>query len=384
MSGKLSPSKRTRFYIILLVAVAIFFGGLYGLKWYQNKQAADLAASQPPVYQTISSELSKSAPWHSHANSVATVVAVQGVDITTQVSGKVLEILFKAGDIVKKDQEIVRLEDFAEVQQLNNYLATLKINKLTMDRQYKVYKSGLIAEEDYDMAKAAYQEALANVKQEQANIDYKHIRAPFAGQLGIDDLNVGQYLSAGDPISDLETLQPIYANFDLPEQYYNITKKDQWVSLTLSSMPGKLFVGKVHAKSASVDATTRNFTVQAIFLNKENLLKPGMFANSDIRLGKKEQVVIVPRTSVVYSLYGNYIYTLEAAGSDKDGKLYKIKQIPADLGEVVGPNVIVKSGLKVGQQVVVSGQLKVFNGNTVRVNNTVKLPPMKDSELMRS
>jgi membrane fusion protein (multidrug efflux system) len=381
MSGKLKTGKKVRFYVLLIIVIIIVFGGIYGLKWYQGVKAAQIAASMPKQYQTISSVTSKTGSWYNHAQSVATIRAVNGVDINAQVSGKILKIFFKSGEYVQKGQDIVQLEDFAEVQQLNNYIATMKINKITMERQYHVYRAGLIAKETYDEAKAAYEEAQANVKMEQANIAYKHVKAPFAGQIGINHLNLGQYVSAGTKLANLQTLQPIYGDFELPEQFFNTTHKGQVVHINLPSMPGQVFTGKVLAKSASVDTTTRNFSIEAVFANKEKLLKPGMFANSDLRIGQKQQVVLVPRTAVVYSLYGNQIYTLAPAGSDKQGKLYKIKGIPADLGEVVGTDIIVKSGLKAGVPVVATGQLKVVNGMTVRVNDAVKLAPMAKNKL---
>lgn len=381
MSEKPKTHGKARFYIMLIVVVVIVFGGIYGLKWYNDYKSAQLAASAPKQYQTISSGKAKKVAWYPHAASVASIVSVVGVNVTTQVAGKIIKIEFDTGQMVEKGQEILRLEDFAEVQQLNNYLATMRINKITMDRQHRVYKAGLISEEEYDEAKAAYEEALANVQMEQANIDYKHIKAPFSGLFGINRLNLGQYLSAGDTIANLQTIQPIFADFSLPEQFFNGTKKGQYVSLTIPTMPGKTFVGEVYGKSSMVDPMTRNYTVRATFTNERKLLKPGMFANADLRTGAQQQVVVIPRTAIVYSLYGNSIYTLTQAGSDKQGKLYKIKQITADLGEVIGTNVIVKSGLKVGDQVVVSGQLKVVNGNTVRVSNSVKLTPLKKSEL---
>lgn len=381
MEGQLKKSKKIRFYIVLLMVVVVVFGAIYGLKWYQDMRAAQLAASQPKWYQTISSADAKEATWHSHAMSVATLTAVNGVHINAQVSGKILKIFFKSGDYVHEGQDIVQLEDFAEVQQLNNYIATMKINKITMQRQYQVYKAGLVSKESYDQAKAAYEEALANVKMEEADIAYKRVKAPFSGQIGINNLNVGEYISAGTELANLQTFQPIYGNFTLPEQYFNSTQKGQMVFITLESVPGKTFKGTVVAKGASVDAETRNYPVQAIFANEEQLLKPGMFANADLQFTSAQQVVLVPRTAVVYSLYGNQIYTLEAAGRDKQGGLYRIKAIPADLGDVVGADVIVKSGLKAGVPVVVSGQIKVVNGATVRVNNTVELTAMTNSDL---
>jgi membrane fusion protein (multidrug efflux system) len=381
MSGNLKKGSQIRFYLLLFVFIVIVFGGIYGLKWHKDKQAAQLAASTPPSYQTISAVLSKKMTWYNHVGSVATMTSVQGVDVSAQVSGKIMKLEFKSGQMIKKGEEMLQLEDFAEIQQLNNYLATMKIDKVTMDRQYQVYKAGLISHEEYDEAKAAYEAALANVQMEQANINYKHVRAPFTGILGINNLNVGEYLSAGTTIANLQTIQPIYADFSLPEQYFNTTEKGQQVGLSVLSMPNKVFLGTVYAKSSAVDAETRNFTVRAIFENEEALLKPGMSANADLRIGHEEQVILIPRTAVVYSLYGNQIYTLVPDQEDKTGKLYKIKAIPADLGDVVGTDVIVKSGLDAGVSVVASGQLKVFNDAVVLVDDSVKLTPLLKSEL---
>ncbi len=381
MSGKLKAAKKGRFYLVLFIVIVVLFGGIYGLKWYKDRRSAQIAAAQPQQYQTISSAVSTQANWYNHISSVATINSVQGVGINAQVAGKILKIFFESGEYVKAGQDIVQLEDFAEVQQLNNYIATMKINKITMDRDYQVYKAGLISKETYDEAQAAYEEAVANVQMEQANINYKHVKAPFSGQIGINNLNIGEYVSAGQELANLQTLQPIYANFTLPEQFFNTTNQGQVVQMTLPSIPGKTFVGTVLAKGVSVDTDTRNFTIQAVFPNEEKLLNPGMFANADLRIGEEQLVVLVPRTAIVYSLYGNQIYTLIPDGSDKQGNLYKVKAIRAELGDVVSDDVIVKSGLKEGVLVVASGQIKVMDGATVRVNNEVKLTPMKDSQL---
>jgi membrane fusion protein (multidrug efflux system) len=384
MSRNLKTVSRVRFYLLLFAALIVFFGGIYGLKWHQDNKAARLAASIPPSYQTISSALSKKTAWYSHVTSVATMTSIQGVNVSAQVPGKIIKLEFKSGQIIKKGEEMLQLEDFAEIQQLNNYLAIMNIDKITMDRQRQVYKAGLISREQYDEAKAAYEAALANVNMEQATINYKHVRAPFSGILGINQLNVGQYLNAGDIIANLQTIQPIYADFSLPEQYFNTTKEGQQVTLTVSSMPNKVFVGSVLAKASAVDIETRNFTVRATFANEDQQLKPGMYVNADLRIGDEQQVILVPRTAVVYSLYGNQIYTLLPNDADKTGRLYKIKAIPADLGEVVGTDVIVKSGLSADVPVVVSGQLKVFNDSIVQVDNAVKLTPLSTNELKGS
>lgn len=384
MTGNVSSGKRWRFYIVLLIVIVIIFGLIYGFKAYENHAIAQAIANAPANIQTISSGQAKKTTWYPNETSVASMTALQGVDITTQSAGKVIAIEFKSGQRVQKGQEIVRLEDASEIQQLNNYLATMRMDKLTMDRDYKVYKSGLISEQTYNLARAAYQESLANVKREQAAIRYKHIRAPFTGRIGIRQVNLGQYVSAGSTIANLQTVQPIYADFSLPDKYFNMTKNGLHVALEISSMPNRKFRGVVTAKSSAVSTTTRNFTVRAKFDNKDELLKPGMYAVATMRTGDVRNVIVVPRTAIVYSLYGNSIYTLSVAGSDKAGRLYKVKRVSADLGPVEGNNIIVKAGLNAGETVVVSGQLKITDGAKVRVDNSVKLNPMSKEKLKGS
>ena len=380
MSEKSSP-KRLRFYAVSSIALVGFFGAIYGFKWYQDMKAAQAAAQTPPMYQSISSAKATTTGWHRHVESVATLVASKGVDITTQVAGKVTAIYFKSGDQVKKGQELISLDDRADIQQLNNYIATMKLAKLTEKRNRYMYKAGSVSKGDYDAAKAAYDVAAANVEMQQAVIDYKHIRAPFSGKMGIRQVNLGQYLANGDVVANLETLKPIYADFEVPERYFNQVKNGQTVILQVGSELDHAFRGVVTAKSAAVDTDSRNFTVRARLDNKKELLKPGMFAHVDLRVGQAQRVTVIPRTGVVYSLYGDHVFTLTAAGKDKQGQLYKVKQVPVVLGEVIGSNVIIKSGVKVGTPVVVSGQLKIFNGSTVRVNNSVKLKPVGSKEL---
>lgn len=381
MSEQQSSPNKLRFYTLSSIILVIFFGGIYGYKSYKDGKAAEAAAQTPPMYQSISSAKVTSVDWHRHLQSVATLVATKGVDVTTQAAGKVLQIYFKSGDTVKKGQELVRLDDSADVKQLDNYLATLKMARLTERRSHYLFKAGGVSKEEYDEAKAAYDIALANVEVEQAIIAYKHIRAPFSGRIGIRKVNEGQYLEGGDEIANLQTLKPIYADFDVPEQYFNQVENGQLVTLKVGSVPDRAFHGVVTAKSSAVDASSRNFTVRAQLNNEKELLKPGMFAHVDLQIGDAQHVIVIPRTGVVYSLYGDHVLTLTPAGSDKEGKLYKVKQVLVSLGEVVGTDIIIKSGLKLGTPVVVSGQLKVFDGSTVRVNNSVKLTPLKDADL---
>ena len=377
-------TKKRWFYPVALFIVILILGAIFGAKGYINGMISKAIASRPANYQTISSAKAKKYSWLPTYTSVGNLIAMNGVNITSQVPGKVEKIFFRSGHQAKKGDLLVSLADFTEVQQLNFYLAQLRINKLTLKRKKASFEVGGVSEQEYDLAKATYDEALVDVKKEQAEIDYKHIRAPFAGRVGIRQVNVGQYLKPGDTIANLQSLSPIYTDFELPQQYYSQIKIGAQAFVSVDTYPGKSFYGKVLALSSAVSGGTRGFTLRASFPNASKLLVPGSFVHVTVSGGKSHSVLVIPQTSVVYSLSGNHVYVLTKEKSDKHGALYRVKSVAVKLGDHVDNNTIVLSGLSLGDEVITVGQLKVRPDSLVRVNNKIPIPAMTPKQLRAS
>jgi len=363
----------TKRFIVIIVILAAIFGGTFA--WYLVRTIMTkhfFANFQvPPV--AVSTTVAKEITWHPILHSVGTLQAVKGVEVNSEVNGQVVKIYFKSGQFVKKGQPLVQLDDAVDQQTLNNNLAQLQLDTVNYQRQVRLYKMNATSKSSLDTAEAKMLQSRAQVASARVNIEKKHIGAPFAGKLGIRQVNLGEYISAGKAMVLLQSLDPLFVNFDLPEQHFKQIYVGQAVQITTDAEPGKVYKGTVNAINSSIEVSTRSISIQAKFPNKQHDLYPGLFADVSVILPEKIGVITIPQTSINYSLYGDSVYII-VKGKDKKGHPTLIaKQQFVKLGESRGTVVEVLKGIKAGDTVVTSGQLKLHSGARVVINNSIKL-----------
>jgi membrane fusion protein (multidrug efflux system) len=279
--------------------------------------------------------------------------------------------MFESGKGVRQGDVLVELDTRQERAQLTAAEAQRDLARVTYARQQNLAKEGIISRSDYDNAVATDKQAEARVGEIRATIERKTIRAPFSGTLGIRQVNLGQYLSAGDPVVPLQSLNPIYVNFGVPQQDVSQVRIGHPVRITARDFAGLDFTGRVTAVDSVVDPATRNIQVQATLGNPNNRLRPGMFVQSELGVGANQTVIVIPATSINYAPYGNSVFVVTDLKGDK-GKTYRgVRQQFVKLGPSRGDQVAVLSGVNPGDEVVTSGVFKLRNGAPVQVNNKV-------------
>lgn len=356
------------FFIFLLLATFIFYGvKMLMVRWYMAH------FEEPPI--TISTTKVRAETWHPFISAVGSLKASSGVDVNPQVSGQVLSIHFQSGENVRQGDLLVQLDDAVDEQALQRDKAALRMNKLDYQRKQELLQQKAVSRSAVDAAQAAYLQSLAAVKSDEVMLSKKQIRAPFSGKIGIRQVDVGQYVTSGTAIVTLQALQPLFVDFSVPEQYLSKVYKDQTVEVTVDAFPKQTFTGKVEALNAVIDIGTRSLDVRAMIPNEKEKLYPGLFANIKVILPEKEKVLTLPQTAIAYSLYGDSVYVVENKGKDKKGepKLIAVQKY-VKVGERRGAVVSIVEGLKNGDTVVTSGQLKLQPNARVLVNNSVKLP----------
>lgn len=368
--------------ILMLVVVLLVIGGIFGFRLHQFAQMGKQMAAMKPPPVAVSSTHAQPATWQPALHTVGSLAAVQGVTISNELAGVVEKIGFESGESAKKGALLVKLDTQAEEAQLRSLDAATELARQNLDRAKRLRESNVNAQADLDTAQAQYDQATANAQNLRAAIAKKTITAPFSGTLGIRQINLGQYLPAGTPIVSLQSLNPIYVNFTLPQQDVRDLKDGQPVTLTIDAFPGATFTGKINAFDSKIDETTRTVRVQATFDNGDGRLKPGMFGNVSVLLPTKTDVLTVPQVAVAYNPYGDVVYVIEPEKS-KDGQpvldakgqpALTVRQQFVKLGETRGDQVAVLGGLKAGDEVVTAGQLKLRNGVEVQINNSVPVP----------
>ncbi len=364
-----------RMFWMLIITGAVF-GGVFGFKWVGGKMMNQYFDHMPIPPATVSSATAASESWTSSLSGVGTVVASNGADVTTESAGIVAALHFDSGAKVKKGDLLVTLSAGSEQADLQRLQAQATLAKSEFGRLERLYKLEAISKSELDRAQADYSAARSAADGQRAKLDQKVIRAPFSGQLGIRQVNIGQYLSPGTPIVTLQALDPVFVDFTLPEQDLASVAVGQTVTATVDSQAGRSFSGEVAAIEPLVDSKTRNFKVRARFANAEGSLRPGLFARASIGLADHRDVVVVPLTAVSYNPYGNSVYVIQkikgknAEGKDEDQLVVRRRFIKT--GENRGDLVVISDGLKAGEQVATSGLLKLQNDSHVIINNTVK------------
>ena len=356
--------------ILTLAAAAVFIAAIGAVKYKQVKtQIAHFSSFQPPP-EAVTTIVAKQEQWPANLGAIGTVVAVHGVTVAADLPGIVDKIEFESGKTVREGTILAELDTRQERAQLASAEAQQKLVRLNYDRFSGLRDKGVISDADYDRAAADQSQGEAKVVEIRATIARKTIRAPFSGVLGIRQINLGQYLAGGAPIVSLQSLDPIYVNFSLPQQEVSRVAVGGAVRVTEEDAAGKAaLTGKVTALDSIVNEATRNVQVQATFANPKGRLRPGMFVQTEVLLGASEPVVALPASAINYAPYGDSIFIVEDM-QGPNGKTYRgVKQQFVRVGAARGDQIAVVSGVKPGQEVVTSGVFKLRNGAAIQVNN---------------
>lgn len=370
-AGKGPLAKRI---IILVIFLAVVFGSIFGYGWMRYILTQRYLANYQPPPVTISTTKAVVTAWTPYISAIGSLVAVNNVQVTAQVSGLVTQILFNSGQMVKQGQPLVQLDDRVDQAELINLRAAFVLAQIGFERQRKLLKGNNTAQSAYDAAITTFKQAEANVERVAVILDQKKIRAPFDGKIGIRQVNLGQYVAAGTPLVSLQSLNPIYVQFSLPEQYLRNLYVGQTVALVVAAWPNQVFIGNINAVNSEVNADTRNILVEATVPNAKYLLYPGMFADIHVILSQQQNLVTLPQTAISYSMYGDSVYVVTVDGKDKDGKpIFKAHLKYVTLGDRRGNEIAVLTGVAPGDIVVTSGQLKLNDGTRVVINNSVNI-----------
>ncbi|MBZ5649712.1 MAG: efflux RND transporter periplasmic adaptor subunit [Acidobacteriia bacterium] len=356
---------------LMLGVTAVLLTALGFIKFKQVQSAVQAASFQPPP-EAVTSLVVKREVWPSTTAVIGTVEAVRGVMVSADLPGSVARINFDSGKSVRAGDVLVELDTRQERAQLAALEAQRDLAKLNFGRMEQLVKQGVISRMEYDQATAQQRQTEANVGEIRATIERKTIRAPFSGTLGIRKVNLGQYLSAGSPVVQLQALNPIYVDFGLPQQALGQVRVGRNLLVTSDDLGGKSFTGRVTALDSVVDEATRNVQVQATLANPEGKLQPGMFVQVEVVLGASRPVITLPASAISYAPYGDSVYVITDL-KDPKGQTYRgVRQQFVKVEGSRGDQVAVVSGLNPGDEVVTSGVFKLRNGAAVQVNNKVQ------------
>lgn len=371
---KPSTSRRMTFMILGVGGfLALLIGWNMMGKYFAGQAAANM--SIPP--QTVTATQVVSEPWQGEQKSVGTLRAAKGADLAFDVSGIVTEVKVKSGAEVSEGQTLVELNAddlIAERRRLEANAALLKVD-LERARQQLSYKG--ISRAEFDRAEASFKAAEASVSQQQALIDKRRLRAPFSGRVGIVSLTPGSYVNAGTAVLTLQQLDPIMVDINVPQVQLGEIKPGQTVVLTLEAYPDKPFIGAVTAISPKIDPSTRNVAVEASMPNAEDLLRAGMFASVAIQVGEPQTYMTLPQTAITFNPYGETVFLVKHSGKkDAKGKpeMPTAQSVFVTTGATRGDQIVVISGIKEGDEVVTSGQLKLKNGTPLIIDNRIQPP----------
>jgi membrane fusion protein, multidrug efflux system len=358
--------------LIMLVAVAVVLGGIFGFQAFKATMIKKFMAQMSSPPQTISTSKAGYEDWEQRLEAVGSLRAVKGADLSLEVSGVVDAISFNSGDDVEAGAPLLKLRAEDDVAKLESLEAAARLSEITYDRDIKQLKIQAVSQATLDADDANLKNAKAQVAQQKAILEKKFLRAPFSGHLGIRAVDVGQFLAAGTTIVTLQALDPIYLDFFVPQQAVDQVRLDQQVAVTVDAFPKQTFAGKISAINPKIDAATRNVQVRATLQNADRRLLPGMYATVAITVAAPERRITLPQTAITFSPYGDSVYVVDDKGPDASGKpQLAARQTFVTVGPTRGDQVAILNGVKEGEQVVVAGQIKLHNGSTVMINNSI-------------
>ena len=363
----------TKRMIIMLLLAATVFGGIYGFQQFRNKMIQQAIKGQANPPQTVSTTVAQTSTWQPSVEAVGNLRASKGTSLAAEVSGIVTVIHFDSGKMVKAGQLILELNAAPLKAQLEQLKAAARLAKQNYDRDLAQLKVHAVSQAAVDIAAANLKSALAQVTMQEAIIAQKSIRAPFSGQLGIRQVDLGQYLAPGTALVNLQQLDPMYLDFTVPQAQIDLIHVGENVTVQTNAFPNKVFTGTISALEPQVDISTRNLKVRASIANPDGELLPGLFATARVNKGDKKQYITLPNSAIAYNPYGSTVFIVKSEGKGADGKpKLVVEQRFVTTGLARGDQVAVLSGLQMGEVVVTSGQLKLRNGTPVIVNNSVQ------------
>jgi membrane fusion protein (multidrug efflux system) len=356
-------SKRSLVSIVVSTLILAAIGGYY---YWQSIQQPMMGMGGPPPSVVADTRVIQE-DWQPALKSIGSLDAVNGINVSTEVNGIVSEVVFKSGQPVDKDQVLIRLDVSVDTAALEALRAERKLAEVKFNRSRDLLKKKVTSKSEFDEARANYDAAAARVRQQQEVVKRKVIRAPFSGLAGIRQVDLGQYIEAGNAVVSLQALDPIYLDYTLPERYVYRIKTGQTVEVRLDAIADKVFTGEVNALDSSIDAGTRTLKVRALLENPDKLLRPGMFAQIKTITGDAQPVLTLPRTAISYNTYGDFVYVINEA----DGKL-TVKRQPVETGESREGRIVVKN-LPLDTRVVRAGLVKLRDGAAITIDNQIVL-----------
>lgn len=361
--------------VIVIVSLVLLIGAIVGIKVFQFQQMM-ARMSQPRPSATVAATEALIETWRPALNAVGSVVAVNGIQVTTEVAGVVSDIRFTSGGEAAAGEVLARLDDRVDQAALQALRAEQRLAEVKFKRTADLLSRQAISKSDYDEAKANFDAARARVAQQEEIVAKKTIRAPFAGRLGIREVDLGQFVEPGKPIVSLLALDPIFVDYALPERDFSRLAVGQEVQVRVDAYPGEVFVGAVSAVASGLQEGTRSVRVRATLPNADGRLRPGMFAEVQTLQPEAQEVITVPRTAVSFNTYGNFVFVL----TEGEGGGLVVKQRQVSTGAVREGRIVVTQGLQAGERVVRAGLVKLRDGMPVQIDNSVEL---KDAEVTK-
>jgi len=363
----------TKRMIIMLVAVGIMFGGLFGFKAFLGGVIRKSISAQGAPAQTVSTTKAQSAEWQGELQAVGTLRAVRGSDIAPEVAGVITAIHFSSAQEVPEGAPLVQLNADADVARLQSLAASAELAEVNYERNKKQLEIQAVSQAVVDADAANLKSAKAQLAEQRALVAKKSIRAPFAGRLGIRAVDVGQYVTAGTKLVTLQALDPVYVDFFAPQKALGQVKSKQKIVLRTDAFPSEQFAGEVTSIDPKVDPATRNVQIRATVRNPKHALLPGMFATVSLASGQPQHYITLPQTAVSYNPYGDTVFVVEEK-KGPDGKPAGLvaQQRFVTTGPTRGDQVAILSGVQEGETVVTAGQIKLRSGGPVNVNNSIQ------------
>ena len=357
--------------LLMLLGCLLLFGGIFAFKMFGKVMMNRAFDNMPLPPATVTSATVERQVWRQRLTAVGSLRAVNGVEVTTRAQGVVRKIHFQSGQSVNKGDILVELSADPETAQLQVLEAELRLARRNHQRIKQLAAEGVATEAELDEAIRALDQVLANIAVQRATVEERSVVAPFSGRLGIRQVDLGENVDPGDPVVSLQQLDPIFADFSLPERHFSKVKLGLSISLTTSAFPGQAFSGRITAIDPKIDDASRNFLLQATLNNPDDQLRPGMFADVSIDLAGERQVLVVPRTAISFAPYGNAVFVLQ---KNAEGDSLVANKRVVKTGEERGDLVEITLGVEAGEQVASSGLLKLRNEGTVIINNENQPP----------
>lgn len=367
-----APSN-VRTVLIALAVVILLFVAIFAKKFWPMISGKGFGGfKQPPA--SVSAVLAESRDWQPTLRAVATLAPVNGVELATEVAGVVSKVDFRSGARVSKGTLLIQIDDSSDRAELAGLEADLAYAKNNLERTESLIERNLASKDGLDSARTTLQRAQAAVGSKRAFIAKKAIRAPFDGTTGIRNVNVGEYVTAGKILVGLQDLDQLYADFSVPQQQIRSLSSGQPVRVTIDAFPGKAFDGRITAVDSQVDDVTHTLRAQATIANDDRVLRPGMYAIVEAELPALKDAVVVPKTAITYSLYGDSVFVLHEEKAEDGSSVLKVKRTPVKLGFEHDQEVVIAAGVVAGDRVVTAGQLKLQDGMAVVVADPAAAP----------